>query len=159
MWVGSIVRLLAVAAIPEIGAIVADSAFADMRDVMDAEIQRKTGVPPWFAKLLRPGITFLAGLLYSLDLDAIPPERAVPDIAPRPILFIHGEKDHTIPVEQARRLRAVSRNPADELWILPGRGHGEGVRLKEKGCIRKEASPMRKAFLKKITAFFDGSLR
>lgn len=156
---GAATALLSTAAIPEVGAVVADSAFADMRDVMDAEIQRKTGVPPWFAKLLRPGIAFLAGLLYSLDLDAIPPERAVPDIAPRPILFIHGEKDRTIPVEHVRRLEAASRNPADDLWILDGLGHTEGVRRHGKECVHGEPSPMREAYLKKVTAFFDGSLR
>ncbi len=89
----------------------------------------------------------------------IAPQRAVPDIAPRPILFIHGDKDRTIPVEHARRLRAVSRNPADEPWTLPGRGRGEGVRLQGKGCLHREPSPMGEAFLKKVTAWMDGSLR
>ncbi len=156
---GAATALLAAAAIPELGAVVADSAFADMRDIMERQIKMRTGVPSQFARLLRPGIAFLAWLLYSLDFDAIPPERAVPDIAPRPILFIHGEKDHTIPVEHAYRLKAASQNPADELWILPGLGHTEGIRRHGKECKHDEPSPMREAYLKKVTAFFDHSLR
>ena len=156
---GAATALLAAAAIPELGAVVADSAFADMRDIMERQIKERTGVPSQFAGLLRPGITVLAWLLYSLDLDAISPERAVPDIAPRPILFIHGEKDRTIPVEHAHRLKAASQNPADELWILRGVGHTEGIHRHGKGCVHGEPSPMRKAYLKKVTAFFDRSLR
>ncbi len=156
---GAATALLATAVIPELGAVVADSAFADIRDIMEQQIKERTGVPSQFARLLRPGITVLAWLLYSLDLDAIPPERAVPDIAPRPILFIHGEEDRTIPVEHAYRLKAASQNPAGELWILRGLGHTEGVRRHGKGCKHGEPSPMRAAYLKKVTAFFDHSLR
>ena len=154
---GAATALLSTAAIPEVGAVVTDSAFADMREVMDAEIERGTGVPSWLAKhFLRPGIAFVARLFYSLDFDAIAPEHAVPSIAPRPILFIHGSDDPIIPIEHARRLRAVSKNAADELWVLSGLGHTEGVRM---GECQEQVSPMREAFLSRVTAFFDYSLR
>ncbi len=156
---GAAVALLAAASIPEIRAVVADSAFADMRDVMDREIQKRTGVPSWMVRLfLRPGIALVAKLLHGLDLEAIPPERAVPTIAPRPILFIHGDEDRTIPVEHALRLKSASRNPIDELWVLTGFGHTEGVRLKGKPCETREPSPMREVYLKKVTTFFDRAL-
>ena len=155
---GAATALLAAAAIPEIGAVVADSAFADMRDIMERQINERTGVPIQIARLLRPGITVLAWLLYSLDFDAIPPERAVPDIAPRPILFIHGDEDRKIPVEHAYRLKAASQNPADELWILRGLGHTEGIRRHGKGCVHGEPSPLREAYLRKVAAFFDRSI-
>lgn len=111
---GAATALLAAAAIPELGAVVADSAFADMRDIMERQIKERTGVPSQFARLLRPGITVLAWLLYSLDLDAISPERAVPDIAPRPILFIHGDEDRTI-------------LPGESLFLL--NGHAQDANL------------------------------
>lgn len=156
---GAATALLAAAAIPEIGAVVADSAFADMRDIMERQIKERTGVPIQIARLLRPGIAFLARLLYSLDFDAIPPVRAVSDIAPRPILFIHGDEDRTIPVEHAYRLKAASQNPADELCILRGFGHTEGIRRHGKGCKHGEPSPTRDVYLKKVVEFFDGTLR
>ncbi len=157
---GAAVALLATAAILEVGAVVAYSAFADVRDLMDAEIERKTGVPSLVTNLfLRPGIALVARLLYSLDFDAITPERAVSEIAPRPILFIHGSEDERIPVEHAHRLMAASNNADAELWRLEGFGHGGAVRLPEEGCKWTEVSPMREAFLRRVTAFFDHSLR
>ena len=154
---GAAVALLAAAAIPEIGAVVADSAFADMREVMDREIKKRTGLPTWLVRRLRPGLAVVANLLYGLDFDVIPPERAVPSIAPRSILFIHGREDRTIPVGHTYRLKAASENPTDELWLLPG-GHTEGVRLLGKPCEAREPSPTREAYLKKVTAFFDRAL-
>ncbi|MCH9047090.1 MAG: alpha/beta hydrolase, partial [SAR324 cluster bacterium] len=130
-------------------------AFADARDVIDGEIERTTGVPAGVSRLLRPGFALVAGLFYSLDFHAIQPERAVPTIAPRPILFIHGSKDQVIPVEHSRRLIVASNNPANELWILPGMGHTEGVRLLGEPCKEREPSPFREEYLKKVTEFFD----
>ena len=141
---GAAVALLSAAAIPEIGAVVAESAFADMRDVMDAEIEKRTGVPAWFTKrILRPGLAFVARSFFGLDFDVIAPQRAVPKIAPRPIFFIHGNEDPVIPIEHAKRLRGASKNPSDELWVLPLPGHSPGVRLPGKACETKEVSPLR----------------
>ena len=153
---GAATALLSIAAIPEVGAVVADSAFADMRDVMDARIEERTGIPVLFVKLLRPGIALVGRLRYSLNFDAIPPERAVPEIAPRPILFIHGSDDPIIPVEHAHRLKAASKNADDELWILTGHGHTECVRM---GPRQEQVSPVREACLKRLIAFFDYALR
>ena len=154
---GAATALLAAAAIPEIGAVVADSAFANVREVMDREIQKRTGLPARLVMLLRPGLALVAKLLYGLDFDAIAPERAVPDIAPRPILFIHGRRDAVIPVKHAYRLAAASRNAADDLWIHPF-GHTEGVRLVGKQCEARVPSPLRETYLKKVTTFFDRAL-
>ena len=157
---GASTALLSAAVISEVGAVVADSAWADVRDFMDIEIERQTKIPALFTRLvLRPGIVFVAQAFYDLDLDAIPPERAVPQIAPRPILFIHGSEDKRIPVEHARRLKAASKNPADELWIHP-LGHTDGVRIGRipPKCLG-EPSPMREAYLRRVTEFFDRSLR
>ena len=48
---------------------------------------------------------------------------------PRPILLIHGSDDAVTPVESATRLQ-MAVGPAAELWVLPGRGHTEGVRTR-----------------------------
>ena len=150
---GAAIALLAAAAVPEIGAVVADSSFADVRDVMVARIAERTGLPSGLAELLRPGIELIARLGYRLDLYAIQPERAVPRIAPRPILFIHGSDDDVIPVEHARRLKSASRNAADELMILDGQGHTEGM-----VTLQDEPSPMRETFMACAVSFFDRSL-
>lgn len=120
---GAATALLSAAAIPEVGAVVADSSFADVRELMNAELRRKVGA----AAALAPCVQFLARALYGLELAEIPPLLAVPKIAPRPIFFLHGSQDARIPVEHGRRLHAAAQ-PGDELWILSGAGHTEGFR-------------------------------
>jgi len=154
---GAATALLSAAIIPEVGAVVSDSAFADMRDLMDAEIERRTGVPSQLVNLvLRPGIAMVANLYYSLDFDLITPEKAISQIAPRPILLIHGENDKDIPVYHLRRLKDAAIGDRNDVWILPGLGHTEGVWIWKE---RREVSPMREAFLQRIITFFDQSLQ
>lgn len=151
---GAATAILAAATIPEIGALIADSSFADMLDVIPGEIQRQTGLGEGFAELLMPGIKFLALWFYCLDLDEAAPEQAIEDVPPRPILLIHGTGDPVIPVEHALRLKAAA-GPQVELWLLPGLKHTEGVRLVP-DC--ESVSPMREVFLHRVTNFFDERL-
>jgi alpha-beta hydrolase superfamily lysophospholipase len=148
---GAATALLATAKIGEIGAVIADSAFASVGDVINGEIERQTGLPSRLAEVLRPGIRFIASHYYSLDLNEVSPEQAIADISPRPILLIHGEEDPIISAEQARRLKAAAGDGA-ELWLLPGRRHAEGVLLAP-DC--EQYSPIRDIFLRKITQFFE----
>lgn len=140
---GAAGALLATAAIPEAGAVVADSAFADARELLDTEQQRKTGLPPIFT----PGISFWFQVTRGVSLAEIAPIRAVPSIAPRPIFFIHGGHDARIPWENSQRLRAASTNPADQLWIIPNAAHAEGYR----------DNPA--LYLSRVTGFFEQGLR
>jgi dipeptidyl aminopeptidase/acylaminoacyl peptidase len=151
---GGAIAILAAADIPEIGAVVADSAFADMRDVIEAAVERETGLPPILVKLLGPCLRCLASKLYSLNFDEVFPEEAIASISPRPILLIHGEEDPIIPVEHAVRLKEAAGEGA-KLWLLPGRQHTEGIRLAPDYL---EYSPMREVFLRKVTQFFERSL-
>jgi uncharacterized protein len=109
--------------------------------LLDNEIPLR-GLPTIFA----PGVSVFARLLYGLDLDAIAPERALAQIAPRPVMFIHGTADDRIPVEHSYHLKAVSNNPADELWIVPGAGHVQAF------TIEPDTYALR------VTSFFDRAL-
>ena len=60
---------------------------------------------------------------------AVSPIRYIHQISPRPLLLIHGDKDDTIPLEQAHQLYAQAREPK-ELVIIPNAGHR--LRLEEK---------------------------
>jgi len=64
---------------------------------------------------------------------------------PRPILFIHGERDSYIPVEQSRLLYDASRGPKS-LWVVPGAKHNQSV------VIRPEY------YAARTVAFFDEHL-
>jgi len=116
---GAATALLSTAAIPEVAAVVADSPFADARDLLNREIRRRTGLPEIFG----PGVTFFGSAEYGLDLNAIPPLKAMPAIAPRPILLMHGTADQRIPYEHSERLLAASAPGTADLWLVEGVGH------------------------------------
>lgn len=151
---GAAAAVVATAQIPEIGALVADSAFADLRDVMLGETARQTSLPLAMVLPLGPGLRMMARLQFGLDLLTISPEKWIGVIERRPILLIHGDRDSVIPLEAARRLHAAA--PAGtELWILTGRDHTEDMRLAPDYA---EASPMREEFLDRVVRFLDHSL-
>ena len=118
---GGATALLAVAEEPAIRAVVADSAFADARDMIAQETARSTVFPEWMVPLFIPGMSAMSSILYDIDVGAIAPERASATLG-YPILVIHGDLDSRIPVEQSVRIHASS--PAgSELWLVPGSDH------------------------------------
>jgi len=153
---GAAVALIAAASIRELGAVVADSAFADVRDLMEVQIAERAAAPRWLSRLLvRPGIEQLARIMYGLDLAHIAPQSRVAQIAPRPVFFIHGERDRVIPVEHARRLFDAANSILRLLWVLPGRDHTEGIRI---GPAQEMPSPVRERYLSRVVDFFDRAL-
>jgi pimeloyl-ACP methyl ester carboxylesterase len=153
---GAAMALIAAAEIPEVGAVIADSAFADARDLIAMEVGRRTHVPGTFAgSFLRPGIEGTARVLFGIDLGALAPERVVRRIAPRPLLIIHGERDPVIPPDHARRLAQHAGGNA-EVWILDEMGHTEGARS---GPCNRVPSPGRQLFLDRVVAFMDVASR
>lgn len=52
--------------------------------------------------------------------------KAIQRMTPRPILFIHGEKDSYLPVEQSRLLYALAPQPKS-FWVAAGARHNQAV--------------------------------
>jgi fermentation-respiration switch protein FrsA (DUF1100 family) len=120
---GAAAVLLAAPELPQVGAVVADSAFADVRELIDAELARRTGAPGLFT----PGVVRLARWLYDIDPEEIPPLRAVPRIAPRPVMLVHGAVDQQVPPDHSERLKAAARGARDILWLVPDADHIEAI--------------------------------
>ena len=139
---GAVTSLLAAAEDTDIDAVVSDSAFSDLNDIMKPEFSARTRAPQVF---LDP-ILFMIKLMYGVDFRAIRPVASVADITPRPVLFIHGDADQTIPVEHARRLYRAADNPRDELWIVPGAGHTQAYNTEPA------------EYIDRVAAFFDAWL-
>ena len=59
-------------------------------------------------------------------LVPVPPAEAAAQIAPVPLLIVHGDNDHYFPPEHARQLYLAAREPK-ELWLLRGMGHAEAA--------------------------------
>ncbi|MBB5117894.1 hydrolase [Streptomyces eurocidicus] len=62
------------------------------------------------------------------DWDPVPmsPTEAVPLIAPRRLLIVHGDRDSYFPLDHPRMLAAAA-GPEATLWIEPGFGHAESA--------------------------------
>jgi pimeloyl-ACP methyl ester carboxylesterase len=56
--------------------------------------------------------------------DPVPPSEAAAQIAPTPLLVVHGDKDPYFPPDHAQQLYEAAAEPK-ELWIVPGFGHAE----------------------------------
>jgi alpha/beta superfamily hydrolase len=63
------------------------------------------------------------------NFDTISPLYCIDHISPRPLLIVHGDKDDTVPVINARRLYEKAGEPK-EIAIIPDAGHR--LRLDEK---------------------------
>ncbi len=154
---GAAISLLSMPNIREVGALVADSAFADVLDVVSREINRRTGIPLSLVKVMIPGIKLMGRIFYSIDFNADSPEKEIANIISRPVLLIHGSEDTTTPVSHAYRLHNAAKKKNDniDMWILEGREHTEGIRL---APDYRNLSPLREKYIKRIIEFFSNSL-
>jgi fermentation-respiration switch protein FrsA (DUF1100 family) len=102
-------------------AVVADSSFATAESLV-GRFDRWFRLPSWpFSALVPLAVQFQVGLKPA---DVAPVAR-VGDIAPTPVLIIHGADDAGIPAQDAQRLYDAAGNPK-ELWIVLGAPHGGG---------------------------------
>jgi uncharacterized protein len=116
---GAAICLLTAPQATDVAAVVSDSAYARLSDLLAVELPKNSGLPAAF----NPGILLMGNLLFGVDADAARPEAVVAQIAPRPVLFIHSETDTTIPADHARRLWRASNEGADRLWLVSGPLH------------------------------------
>ncbi len=138
---GAVTALMEAEGNREIDAVVADSSFADLQDMMESEFAQRAHAPKFF---LNP-LLWMIKTMYGVDFPAIQPVKSVAGIAPRPVLFIHGEKDETIPVDHAYRLLEASQNPRNSVWIAPGSAH-----------VRAYDDHPEK-YLERVMSFFDSA--
>ena len=124
------------------GAVVSDSAFADLSLVLKSTM---TGVRRplvlWF-----PGMKFMAKVLYGIDITDISPARSIAR-SETPVLVIHGEEDGVVPVEHARLLgRAIGTSfdaigeGQETVWTVPGAGHTGAFKTQPETYIEKVAT-------------------
>ena len=116
---GAAVAIMCSARLPEIEAIVADSAFATHTSVVDYNVRRALHMPSapfaWLAD-------YLLGWRAGYHFRQVEPLRDIAQIAPRPILLIHGGKDTVVDPHDAPLLYAAAQDPK-ELWMVPEADH------------------------------------
>lgn len=140
---GAAVTIMCSARIPEIEALVVDSAFATHSSVVDYNVRRALHIPSApFAWLADYVLWWRAGYHFR----QVEPLRDIASIAPRPILLIHGAKDSVVDPNDARLLYAAAQEPK-ELWMLPNADHC--------GAYFED----RAAYVKKVVDFFEENLK
>ena len=122
---GAATALLAAAEEPAIKAVVSDSSFADVHDLIAQETARATVFPQWVVPVFIPGMKIISRILYGIDVGAVVPERAAATLG-YPILVIHGEADERVPAEQSVRIHAAAA-VGSKLWLSPGSEHADAV--------------------------------
>ncbi|HUT97279.1 MAG TPA: alpha/beta hydrolase [Dehalococcoidales bacterium] len=141
--IGAVTAIMTAAEDDDIDAIISDSAYADLNDMLEPQFCQRTSFPKFF---LRP-LLFMVKMMYGIDFTAVKPVEVVGDIAPRPIFFIQGELDDTVPVAHAYSLLEASNNPLNELWVVPDVNHVEAYMTYPE------------EYMERVTAFFDDALR
>lgn len=104
---------------PRIGAVVADSAFADPRALIGDRVSDVLRIP---ATVIVAPVLAVLGWRTGAHLSDFRPLNVVSRLAPRPLLLIHGDADTIVPIAHARMLYSAARRPK-RIWTLRGVGH------------------------------------
>lgn len=105
---------------PRVRAVIEDSGYAELGEVLSREIPKASGLPGFFT----PGVVLAAQPLAGKNGYDIRPIAGLPRLVERgvPLFVIHGEKDTLILPEHGRRLAAAYGAGAETLYVA-GAGH------------------------------------
>ncbi len=96
----------------DIGAIWIDSAYADVKPIIEGAWRLDSGLPQLF---LYP-TKWMVRLLYGYDITASRPVDEIGKIAPRPIFVAHCKEDRLIPISNMDQLLTVAKN--SQTWVI-----------------------------------------
>lgn len=129
---------------PEIRALVADSAFADLKPLLEERLAAQTGLPPIF----NPGILLMYRVMFGEDLAQDAPANSIKKLGDRPLLFIYGTADDLVPQSQFElSTRAGAGDLNFRVWKVEGAGH----------TAIYDAKP--KEYAQRVGDFFDANLK
>lgn len=107
---GGAVAIPVMALRPEVKAAVIESSFPSYRTIARDVLKRS-----WITWVLYPIYPFFLPIKYD-------PVRYLDKIPPRPIFFIHGDKDNVVPDKMSKILFEKAKEPK-QIWIVPGAVH------------------------------------
>jgi fermentation-respiration switch protein FrsA (DUF1100 family) len=104
---------------PRVRAVVAETTFSRLQDMVEMGVRAKTGLPAFpFAPL----IIFFGEREAGVPIAAVRPVDAIGRLAPRPVLLIRAGRDTWVPAGNADLLYAAAGDPK-ELWDAPEAEH------------------------------------
>jgi pimeloyl-ACP methyl ester carboxylesterase len=139
---GGATVLLAAPDEPLVRAVAEDSGYADLRNLLDTEVPKGSGLPGFFT----PGVVFAARPIVGGDLYAVRPVDGAPILATRgvPLLVIHGQADDFVHIENGYRI-AAAYGANVQTYYVSGAGHVRNY----------EVDPA--TYIARLAAFFDGA--
>lgn len=141
---GAATAIMAMAENDQIQAGWFDSSFTDLDSVIQFKGEQEYGIPP------NPVLSGVVRSLYEwrgqLNTETPTPLNRIGDIAPRPVMIIHGTADQVTPVAHAHELYEAAQAPK-ALWIIPDGKHTQAWQ-----ADREKAQCL-------MTAFFGKHLR
>lgn len=123
MGASSAIHAFAKPGLPEVKAVVLDSTFAEFAPLARTQMAFLSDNA---ARPLIKLLSFYTYLEIGTTLENIAPRRYIGNIAPRPLLLIHGTADELIAPEQAKWNFAAAREPKEIYWI-DGAAHCAGL--------------------------------
>ena len=133
---GGAIVIRAAARTPEVRVVIAQSAYTSLEDNIAQGTRALLNLPPFpFAPL----VVWFGELESGVDIRLVRPIDDIPQIAPRPILLIHGELDDTIPANNSVALYEAAQQPR-QLYLIPNAGHGGLLTADPKGYEQRVAA-------------------
>lgn len=136
---GGALALLAAAEFPSVRAVVAESSFANIRDVVRRNFRMATRLPSFpFAPLT----IWLVERRWGFRASQVMPAREIGAREDCAVLLIHSESDRVVNVQDAHALFTAARGPK-ELWLIPDAAHALAYLTEQT------------AYAERVRAFFD----
>jgi dipeptidyl aminopeptidase/acylaminoacyl peptidase len=126
---------------PRIGAVVADSSYAELAPIVEQNWTPVTHLPGLFLPMTR----WIGRGWFGCDINAARPVDEI-GVIRRPILLIHGDADPVVPAGHARVLKQAAGDWA-ELWECHSARHAAAYLVDPQ------------AYLDRVTVFFDRRLK
>lgn len=156
---GACAGILASESCASIRAVITDGAFSSdctLEHLMKrwAKIYARVKIiyenhPPEFWRFLRWCLFLTCRVKFKCRYPSV--RKTLTRMLPRPMLFVHGERDSYIPVEQSRLLYALSAQPK-YLWVVHGAKHNQSVDIVPEEYARRTVE-----FLDRYLAHRDDS--
>jgi uncharacterized protein len=139
---GAATSLMTAADCDQIDAIVADSSFASLSEIIKPQFSRRCRLPLFFL----PVALFLVEKIHGINFALSKPINSIKKINRSPVLLIHGGQDKTVPLEHAYQLSCAAQNTNIHLWVIPEAEHIGAYRARPK------------EYISRVLSFFDHSI-
>lgn len=143
---GGAVALRVAAEDERVACVVSDGGFRQMESALVGYMMRKTkGYGEWLFRAFAKIVLGMVGMRLGESVYKAAPLPVVGQIAPRPVLFIHGADDPLVSIMDQNALFEACANPK-QLWRIPNAGHREAYELHPD------------EYVERVTTFFRGGL-